>query len=291
MEKKSYVVEKLDHDVYVIDEYSMNYMYIVVGSRRCLVIDTGTGTGDYKHVVDQITDGKPYDVVCTHCHVDHCGGIGQFDKIYIHPDDIAPIVVDNGRSGTISVANRRRLCARGFAVNPEGSLPFTLDSFQEIDTSRIEFVGIREGYTFDLGNRCLSVYEMPGHSLGCICLLDEDNRILFAGDNVSKILILPLNLPHKERVQMWLAGAEKILAMQNRYDVIYAGHLCPAPMKLFCDQVTLARKILSGEITQTPAQADEFKGRLYCYGDAYFTLEEENLKTRDYRRILHPDLY
>ncbi|SFP96955.1 Glyoxylase, beta-lactamase superfamily II [Oscillibacter sp. PC13] len=290
MEKKSYSVKKLDKGVYVIDEYAMNYMYIVIGTEKCLAIDTGTGTGDYKSIVDRIAGDKPYDVVCTHCHVDHCGGIGQFRKIYIHPNDIAPVVAGNGRAGTISVANRRRYSARGFAVNPEGSLPFTLESFQEIDTSTIEFVGVREGDTFDLGNRSLTVYEMPGHSMGCICLLDKANQILFAGDNVSKILILPMDLPHKERVQMWLTGAEKILALRPYYSVIYAGHLCPAPMELFLDQVTLARKILTGEIQQEFLQADEFRGPLYRYGEAYFTLEEENLKTRDYRRILHPDL-
>lgn len=291
MEKKDYVIQELPDNVYAVDEYSMDYMYIVVGSQRCLVIDTGTGTGDYKSVVERITQGKPYDVVCTHCHVDHCGGIGQFSKIYIHPADIAPLTVDGGHGGTISVANRRRYSARGFAVNPEGGLPFTLDSFQEIDTDPIAFVGVTEGGTFDLGDRVLSVHEMPGHSMGSICLLDSKHGMLFAGDNVSKVLILPLEMSHKDRVRMWLDGAEKLWALREQYQVIYAGHLCPAPMELFSDQITLARKVLSGEIQQEFMQVDEFKGLLYHYDRAYFTLEEENLKTRDYRRLLHPDLY
>lgn len=291
MEKKSYTVRPLGKNVYAIDEYAMNFMYVVVGSQRCLAIDTGTGTGDYKKIVDALTGGKPYDVVCTHCHVDHCGGIGQFSRIHMHPDDIAPVTAGNGRDGTVSVANRRRYSARGFAVNPEGSLPFTLDAFQEIDTGKIEFVGIREGFRFALGDRTLSVYETPGHSLGCICLLDAANRILFVGDNVSRVLILPLDLPHRERAGMYLSSVEKMLALRSSYDVIYAGHLCPAPMEMLLDQAVLARGIVSGEIQAVFRQVDEFKGPLYGYGSAYFTMEEETLKTRDYRRILHPELY
>lgn len=291
MEKKCYEVREVEKNVFVVNEYDMNYMYVILGTKKCLLIDTGTGTCDYRSVVDRLVNGKPFDVVCTHCHVDHCGGIGQFDRIYMHPDDIAPVTVSNGLEGTISVANRCRYCARGFAVNPEGSLPFTTECIEPIDTTGIEFVGIREGYEFDLGDRKLSVLEMPGHSRGSICLLDKGNRILFAGDNVSKILILPEDAPHKDRVRLWLTGAEKVLALSSCYDVIYAGHLCPAPAQLFRDQVELARRILSDEIHQEFLQADEFKGPMYHYGSAYFTLEEENLKTRDYRRILHPDLY
>ncbi|MCJ7855999.1 MBL fold metallo-hydrolase [Lachnospiraceae bacterium NSJ-143] len=290
MDKKSYEIKMVSKGIWAVNEYQMDYMYIVEGAERSLVIDTGTGTGNFKSVVESITD-KPYDVVCTHNHVDHCGGIGQFEKIYIHGADIPALTKGNGLDGTISVFNRRRYSARGFAVNPEGSLPFTLDSFEPVDTSGIKFAEISEGFVFDLGGRSLEVFEMPGHSLGCICLLDRENRILFAGDSISKILILPLDMPDRERIGMWLGGAEKILSLRPFYDTIYTGHICPAPVELFLDQIELARRAINGSLKEEFLQADEFKGMLYHYGQAYFTLREENLKTRDYRRILNPEKY
>ncbi len=53
----------------------------------------------------------------------------------------------------------------------------------DIDPTRIK--DLREGFVFDLGNRRLKVYEVPGHSVGSIVLLDEDNGDLFAADAVG----------------------------------------------------------------------------------------------------------
>src|SRR5699024_1665588 len=48
--------------------------YIVKGSDRAVLIDTGFGYGDLKSVVDELID-LPYDVICSHGHPDHAGGI------------------------------------------------------------------------------------------------------------------------------------------------------------------------------------------------------------------------
>ncbi len=291
MKLRNLEVHRLPDNVYMVNEFDMNMMYIVVGSERCLVIDTGTRCTDgFLPIVRDIVKGKPYDVVLTHSHVDHVGGVGLFDKIHVHPADLEAITRGNGLEGAGNVFNRRRYSARGFAVNPEGTLPFSMDDYQETDTSLITWVTIEEGFCFDLGDRKLEVFEMPGHTPGCIVLLDRKNRILFAGDNVSKILILPETEDHKEIVSTWLQGAEKVLAMGDSFDVIYAGHLCPAPRKLFEDQVELGRHILSGEAVEQYIQADEFRGMLYVYGLAYFTIRKENLGTRNYARIPHPEI-
>lgn len=279
------------NNIYSINEFDMDYMYIVKGSDRALLIDTGTGTSDYKSISDKIVGNLPYDVVCTHSHIDHVGGIDQFERIYIHPDDIPPIMVGGGKDGCISVFNHQRYAKRGFAVNPDGSLPFTMEDFHPIDATKIEFIPIREGFSFDLGDRSFEVIEMPGHSKGCICLLDTKNKVLFAGDNVARVLILSMDLSIEERVSMWLDGAKKLYARKNDYNTIYAGHLCPAPMTLFEDMIRLAESILDGSIKEEYAEVDEFKGPLFRYKSATFTLDPENLKTRDYRRILNPGMF
>ena len=291
MKLRSLEVHRLPDNVYMVNEFDMNMMYIVVGSEKCLVIDTGTRCTDgFLPIVREIVKGKPYDVILTHGHVDHVGGVGLFEEIHIHPADLEAVTRGNGLEGAGNVFNRRRYSARGFAVNPEGTLPFSMDDYRETDTSKIRWITVREGFTFDLGDRTLEVLEMPGHTPGHIVLLDRKFRILFAGDNVSRILILPETENHKDIVSVWTTGAEKILAMGSLYDVIYAGHLCPAPRILFEDQVELSRRILSGEAVEQFVQADEFRGMLYVYGLAHFTIRTENLASRNYARIPHPEI-
>lgn len=281
MDKLTYKITEIAPKTWAIDEYSMDYMYIAEGENESLVIDTGTGTGDYKAVVESLTQ-KPYKVVCTHGHVDHCGGIGQFNEIFMHNADIEDVCKEDG---TISVFNRRRYAKRGFAVNDPERLPFTMETFKPIDTSKIKFTAISEGFCFNLGGRTIEVFEIPGHSKGCICLLDKENKILFAGDSICKILILPLDGDDISRVKQWYEGAKKIYAMKDKYDVIYSGHHCPLDMQIFKDQLTCAEKIISGELKKEYMAIDEFEGYLYHYGKAWFTLDKENLDTRDYNRI------
>ena len=281
MEKLAYVIREVAPRTWAVDEFSMNYMYILEGASRALVIDTGTGTGDFRAKVESLTS-LPYDVVCTHGHVDHCGGIGQFPTIHLHPDCVPDVIREDG---TISVFNRRRYSARGLALNDPARLPFTLDTFTPIDTSAIRFVDTREGDVFDLGGRMLEVIEHHGHAKGCICLYDRENGLLFSGDNFGKILILPLDMPHKDRAAMWLEGARKIEALLPGIQMIFTGHHCPLDPQILRDQLTLARGIIAGTQAEKHMAVEEYIGMLYQHGGAYFTLREENLKTRDYTRI------
>jgi hypothetical protein len=82
------VIIEIAPGTYFINEFGMNAMYLVVGEKRALVIDAGTGFCDFKGIIENLTK-LPYDVAITHAHPDHVGGVGQFDEIYIHPLDSA----------------------------------------------------------------------------------------------------------------------------------------------------------------------------------------------------------
>ena len=284
MEKLSYTVTCPAPGVWAINEYDMDYVYVVEGKRRSLVIDTGTGTGDLRRLIETLTP-LPYDVVCTHGHVDHCGGIGQFPRIYMHPADVPAIQLGNGLDGTISVFNRRRYGKLGLALHEPETLPFTLDSFQPVDTSAITFLPVGEGDRFDLGGRTLEVFETPGHSAGCICLLDREGRNLFVGDAVGKIQILNLPLPPQEQFRIWLQSARRIEACLPVVDRVLTGHFCPFDLNMMQDQIACAEAVIAGEQAEEYVEVDEYAGMMYRRGQIYFTLREENLKTRDYGRI------
>jgi len=56
------------------------FMYAILGADKCVVIDTGVGTGGLKKVLDAKvnTEHLPYLVICTHVHFDHVGNNYEF---------------------------------------------------------------------------------------------------------------------------------------------------------------------------------------------------------------------
>ena len=78
--------------VWYIEDSRGGVMYLVAGTERALLIDTGWGPGDLSALVATLTP-LPLVVVNTHAHPDHMGGNGQFPQIYIHLRDL-PAVQD-----------------------------------------------------------------------------------------------------------------------------------------------------------------------------------------------------
>jgi glyoxylase-like metal-dependent hydrolase (beta-lactamase superfamily II) len=68
------------------------FCYLLLGSRRALLLDTGTGHADLRSVVNGLLDGRGLDLVVahTHGHGDHIGGDDQFDQVVgITAEDVA----------------------------------------------------------------------------------------------------------------------------------------------------------------------------------------------------------
>src|SRR6478672_11535818 len=69
------------------------YSYLVTGSERALLVDTGTGIGDIRAVVYELTD-RPVTLLNSHAHWDHLGGNWRFDGIWIHEAEAADLERD-----------------------------------------------------------------------------------------------------------------------------------------------------------------------------------------------------
>lgn len=87
-----FTLQQVSRDVWAIDEFGIDIMYLIIGTERALLIDTGIGIGNIRSVVETMTH-LPYDVVNTHHHYDHVGGNGRFSMVYAHKSN-------SGYSGT-----------------------------------------------------------------------------------------------------------------------------------------------------------------------------------------------
>ena len=81
-----FTVEKIDNGTYAISEYKHweeTHCYLLCGTEKAVLIDTGLGVANIKAVVDSLTT-LPITVITTHVHWDHIGGHGYFDNIAVH---------------------------------------------------------------------------------------------------------------------------------------------------------------------------------------------------------------
>lgn len=289
MEKIDYHVQEIAKGIWAIDEFSMEYLYVIQGAEHAVLLDTGTGTCDLKSVVDRLVS-TPYSVVATHAHMDHVGGVGQFDTLHIHRDDI-PCFSLPEEVNPVGLYKRRLYCRLAIAAYGEEQLPFRVEELQPVDMSKINLIPYEDGAVFDLGGRSLEAIHMPGHTNGSCCFLDKEDRILFAGDNFGEALLLPRGNTDSEYVRLWLSGAEKIKARENEFDMICAGHFCPLDKQYFDDMITTAKKLIAGEISETVCQVLEMLGPMYCWGKTCISMDPENIRTRDYSRLKNPRRY
>ena len=149
--------------------------YLVVGSTRAALIDTGMGVGDIRTLVRGLTD-LPITVVQSHAHWDHIGGTHRFTgdaEIWIHEAEAVDL------AGGIGNDRMRSFLAVGRLLGP---LPVGVDS-QTVSIPGVRATRwLRGGEVLALGDRTLEVIHAPGHSPGGIVLLDRLNGILFSTD-------------------------------------------------------------------------------------------------------------
>ncbi len=148
--------------------------YLVCGRDRATLIDTGTGIGDIRAVVEQLTP-LPVSVVNSHAHWDHIGGNWRFDQIAIHPDEARWL---DDPSNTVALQASSTANLLGGPLPPgvaweDLSIPSSMaDSF------------LNGGGVIDLGGVQLDVLHLPGHSPGLLAFLDRHRGLLLSTDVV-----------------------------------------------------------------------------------------------------------
>ena len=88
MARLEFRFEKVTGRVTRIFAPSAELMYLVEGDERAALIDTGSGIGFVRPLVERLTD-KPLIVLITHGHVDHAMGASEFppESVYINQED------------------------------------------------------------------------------------------------------------------------------------------------------------------------------------------------------------
>jgi hydroxyacylglutathione hydrolase len=250
--ESQFAVTTIAPGIYAISEpkyYQHNVSYLVVGSRRALMIDSGASTTeDITKVVQSLTS-KPVAVIPTHLHFDHIGGLHRFKTIWMI--DVAATRELEDKSGITRIPAERHI------GTPDGftSTPFRVAKY------------LKPGAMVDLGGRHIRVIYAPGHTPDEIVLYSPGDNMLFAGD-----FIYPAGL-FSGNDQDYLQSANTVLEAINAQTTVYGAHAgrpreanSPPPILHYRDIVAvrdaLARAVSHSppdEVISNPAPTGNFK--------------------------------
>ena len=224
--------EKMTGNITRIADLTGVFSYLVTGTERAALIDTGTGFGDISALVHELTN-LPVIVILTHGHCDHAGGAGPFPEVYLNEADwelVKESAALEFRARYVNSVTGGRYHVTGGDLVPdraEGYLP------------------LEDGQTFDLGSLTLEAIRVKGHTPGMTCILIREERRIIFGDACNTATFLWL--PESSGIDTY---KEKLLRLKQRekeYDSVYLCHEIPEVGKQILDEVLLlCDEILAG---------------------------------------------
>lgn len=194
-------IVRLDDRTYELSEpkyWQQNVSYLLLGSRRALLFDTGPGIYSIRAAVRQLTR-LPLIVIPSHLHFDHVGDLAEFSDVRLLD---TPALRAEARGGEFVETPAQFMLKSGIRYHVAG--------------------WVKDGQRIDLGGRTLTLYSTPGHTPDSVSILDDGGRRLFTGDIVNRDVTL-LNLPGSD-VRAEARSLHRLLAVAPNAQVAYEAH-------------------------------------------------------------------
>lgn len=152
-------------------------IWLIQGRDRDLLVDSGMGVMPLRKEIERLTSHQVL-AVASHTHFDHVGNHHEFDHRLCHPAEREVLRAPDAANTVWT-----EFCAMCDVSQSIDALPFRGFSFDDYLVKPAPPTQlIAEGDELDLGDRLLSVFHMPGHSPGSICLYEAETRTIFCGD-------------------------------------------------------------------------------------------------------------
>jgi hydroxyacylglutathione hydrolase len=183
------------------DNYPTNCYIIYDEDNNAVLIDPGY---DSERIISKIEENnlKVKHIILTHCHADHLGQLEQMVKytdadVIIHEDDLDGLYDDEKSH-------------------------FTALNVKKPNVKKNKIKIVKDKDIIKLGNISLEVIHTPGHTSGCMCLLETNIDALFTGDTIFANCYGRVDLKSGS-IEDMKNSIEKLF---NRFEdiIIYPGH-------------------------------------------------------------------
>lgn len=232
--------------------------YLILGTNRALLFETGMGISDIKKLTAELTR-LPVVVLNSHTHDDHVGGNWEFDSIYSMDTDFTRKNAKGSREDAQAEIAPGEICGKlpaGFDRKAYETKPWRITSY------------MREGDRIDLGERSLEVIATPGHTPDAICLLDRKNGLLFTGDTYYPAPIW-LFRPETD-LNAYQNSVRKLVALVPQIRLVLGAHNVPVAQPSVLPRLLAAfDEVRAGKVKATPTSDNKV---LYKVGEISFLM-------------------
>ena len=193
-------------------------MYLIVGTEKAMLIDTGYGEGDLPEVIAGITD-LPIVVVNTHGHYDHTSGNPFFTKVWM------------GKGG------------EGPALECE--------SRKHLPYPNYEICTLEDGQIFDLGGAVVECISIGAHHCSSFAFLHKEGRTVYTGDELEAAQVLLCvsgeNVPAEELAVRHMNNMQKLKSRSAEFDRLAPAHNGgPLDNSYIDDFIELSKRFIAG---------------------------------------------
>lgn len=237
---KYYISEQISEHVIRITSKTGEFMYLVEGAGKAVLIDTCVGIGHLREFVEKLTN-KDIIVILTHGHVDHAMGAPEFAEVYM-----------NSADNDIFMEHRALEVRKGYiGMCLADQMPVIEDS-DYVQPADPDFHPLEDGMIFDLGGVTLILYATPGHTPGSMTILIKEERTLLLGDacNPSTFLFDE----HALSVEEYKDNLTELnLKTKGTYDRVYLSHgVSEASKGMIESVIKVCDDILNGTTDDIP---------------------------------------
>lgn len=190
----SYRIHEINKEIIqILDEYD-GCIYLIKGQDKSIVFDLGMSRESIKPIIDSLLD-TPYDVICSHGHVDHVGRSGEFHKVFMSLYD-KDVYLEN------------------YQLN-DPQEQFNIIGLSLIDKNQIEDVKT----CYDLGDRMIKIVPCYGHTPGSILLVDSKNQTVLTGDAIGSGCGVWMQVDDALSIQDYLYSLQKCYQQLMQFQI------------------------------------------------------------------------
>ena len=240
--KDRYQVEMVQPGFYWVEDFNDDSIYVIEGTERALVVDTGLADNDFIGMVKSLTN-LPFDLAVTHCHGDHMYHLPKFERYYMSPKDA---------------------CVLEMRYTKNADLP----EEERAAFAKPELLPVNDGDIIDLGGGYeIEVFDLGGHTPGSVCFLDRKRNIMLTGDALGCWMQVNTATTlgyYREQLKHFL---KRMSAPEYRDVVMMGGHrkqeglrtfrygsdkFVPNDLQKVRDMITLCERLINDEIEFEP---------------------------------------
>ncbi|PCS00364.1 MBL fold metallo-hydrolase [Lactococcus fujiensis] len=182
----------------LVNPIAQENTYLLSNSSACMVIDPGSSP---KPIVEHLTNlGVPLvAILLTHAHFDHMMGLKLLKDTY--PD--CPIYLHEAEKEWPHRPdlNASRLLMHDDIIAPDAD----------------DFYKIR--YNYEISGFNFRILETPGHSIGGVSLVFDQEKIVFTGDALFKNAIGRWDLPTGNYEQLIHSIRTQLLSLNSEFEI------------------------------------------------------------------------